>query len=159
MTRLPEAPDDGPAADLPWPEDPVGRLWHGATLLREWRGDAHVAVLVRHGLSGMDALQTHVATGRAFLEPVAQTLRGWTDEEWAAGWARLADRGLVTDRTLTEAGQRLRADLESETDALSTAPWVHLGPERTARVVELGKQLSGTVVAAGAYPAGVFAGR
>jgi hypothetical protein len=26
-------------------------------------------------------------------------------------------------------------------------------------VVELGKQLSGTVVAAGAYPAGVFAGR
>ncbi|MEX5718936.1 SCO6745 family protein [Geodermatophilus maliterrae] len=146
-------------ADLPWPEDPVGRLWHGATLLREWRGDAHVAVLVRHGLSGMEALQTHVATGRAFLEPVAQTLRGWTDEEWAAGWARLAERGLVTDRTLTEAGQRLRADLESGTDALSTAPWAHLGPERTARVVELGKQLSGTVVAAGAYPAGVFAGR
>jgi hypothetical protein len=146
-------------ADLPWPEDPVGRLWHGATLLREWRGDAHVAVLVRHGLSGMEALQTHVATGRAFLEPVAQTLRGWTDEEWAAGWTRLAERGLVTDRTLTEAGQRLRADLETETDALSTAPWVHLGPERTARVVELGRQLSGTVAAAGAYPAGIFAAR
>jgi hypothetical protein len=146
-------------ADLPWPEDPVTRLWHAATLLREWRGDAHVGVLVRHGLSGMEALQTHVATGRAFVEPVAQTMRGWTDEEWAAGWARLAERGLVADRALTEAGQRLRAELEAETDALSTAPWLHLGPERTARVVALGKQLSGTVVAAGAYPAGVFAGR
>ncbi|SFP86367.1 hypothetical protein SAMN05660464_4507 [Geodermatophilus dictyosporus] len=146
-------------ADLPWPEDPVTRLWHAATLLREWRGDAHVAVLVRHGLSGMEALQTHVATGRAFLEPVAQTLRGWTDDEWAAGWSRLAERGLVTGRALTEAGQRLRAELEAETDALSTAPWQHLGPERTARATALGKQLSGTIVAAGAYPAGVFAGR
>ncbi|SDC56958.1 hypothetical protein SAMN05660690_1945 [Geodermatophilus telluris] len=146
-------------ADLPWPEDAVTRLWHAATLLREWRGDGHVAVLVRHGLSGMEALQTHVATGRAFLEPVAQTLRGWTDEEWAAGWARLAERGLVDGRSLTEAGQRLRGELEAETDALSLTPWRHLGPDRTARVVALGKQLSGTIVAAGAYPAGVFAGR
>jgi hypothetical protein len=60
---------------------------------------------------------------------------------------------------LTEAGRRLRADLEAETDALSAAPWEHLGPERTGRVVELGKRLSTALVAGGAYPAGVFAGR
>ncbi|MGY1687029.1 hypothetical protein ACI8AK_15695 [Geodermatophilus sp. SYSU D00867] len=146
-------------ADLPWPEDPVTRLWHAATLLREWRGDGHVAVLVHHGLSGLEALVTHTATGRGFLPASAKATRGWSDEDWAAAAARLADRGLLDGDRLTEAGQRLRADLEAETDALGTTPWAHLGPERTARVVELGKRMSATLVANGAYPSGVFAGR
>ncbi|MGY1730101.1 hypothetical protein ACI798_01175 [Geodermatophilus sp. SYSU D01045] len=146
-------------ADLPWPEDPVTRLWHAASLLREWRGDGHVAVLVRHGLSGLEALVTHTATGRGFLPASAKATRGWSDEDWAAAAARLAGRGLLDGDRLTEAGQRLRADLEAETDALGTTPWAHLGPERTARVVELGKRLSATLVANGAYPSGVFAGR
>ncbi|MGY1738600.1 SCO6745 family protein [Geodermatophilus sp. SYSU D00684] len=146
-------------ADLPWPEDPVTRLWHAASLLREWRGDGHVAVLLRHGLSGLEALVTHTATGRGFLPASAKATRGWSDEDWAAAAARLADRGLLDGDRLTEAGQRLRADLEAETDALGTTPWAHLGPERTARVVELGKRMSATLVANGAYPSGVFAGR
>src|SRR5690606_39515853 len=33
-------------ADLPWPDGPVAAVWHGATLLREFRGDGHVAALV-----------------------------------------------------------------------------------------------------------------
>jgi hypothetical protein len=146
-------------ADLPWPEDPVTRLWHAASLLREWRGDGHVALLVQAGLSGLEALVTHTATGRGFLPASAKATRGWSDEDWDAAATRLADRGLLDGDRLTEAGQRLRADLETGTDALATAPWAHLGPERTARVVELGKRLSATLVANGAYPAGVFAGR
>ncbi|MGY1669753.1 SCO6745 family protein [Geodermatophilus sp. SYSU D00710] len=146
-------------ADLAWPADPVSRLWHGVTLLREWRGDGHVAVLVRHGLSGLEALLTHTATGRGFQPTAARATRGWTDEEWAAGLARLAARGLLEGEALTDAGRALRAELEAETDALSAAPWVHLGPERTGRVVELGKRLSTTVVGNGAYPSGVLAGR
>ena len=146
-------------ADLAWPADPVSRLWHAASLLREWRGDGHVAVLVRHDLSGLEALISHTATGRGFLPAAAKATRGWSDEEWDAGLARLADRGLVEGDGLTDAGRQLRADLEAETDALSTAPWRHLGPERTGRVVELGKRLSSAVAGNGAYPAGVFAGR
>jgi hypothetical protein len=146
-------------ADLEWPDDPVGRLWHAATLLREWRGDGHVAVLVRHGLSGLEALLTHTATGRGFQPAAAKVSRGWTDDEWDAGLAGLADRGLLDGEALTDAGRQLRADVEAETDALSTAPWAHLGPERTARVVELGKRSSATLVGNGAYPAGMFAGR
>jgi hypothetical protein len=146
-------------ADLPWPEDPVTRLWHAASLLREWRGDGHVALLVRAGLSGLEALVTHTATGRGFLPASAKATRGWSDEDWDAAAARLADRGLLDGDRLTEAGQRLRTSLETETDALDTTPWAHLGPERTARVIELGKQLSATLVANGAYPTGVFAGR
>ena len=146
-------------ADLPWPKDTVTRLWHAASLLREWRGDGHVALLVQAGLSGLEALVTHTATGRGFLPASAKATRGWSDEDWDAAAARLAGRGLLDGDRLTEAGQRLRADLETGTDALATAPWAHLGPERTARVIELGKRLSATLVANGAYPAGVFAGR
>jgi hypothetical protein len=146
-------------ADLAWPADPVSRLWHAASLLREWRGDGHVAALVRHELSGLEALITHTATGRGFLPEVAKVGRGWTDEEWDAGLSRLADRGLLDGWTLTDAGRQLRADLEAETDTLSAAPWAHLGPQRTGRVIELGKRLSAAVAGNGAYPTGVFAGR
>ncbi|RFU20954.1 SCO6745 family protein [Geodermatophilus marinus] len=144
-------------ADLPWPEDPVGRLWHGATLLREHRGDGHVAVLVRHGLSGLESLITHSATGRGFTPAAARATRGWSEEEWDAAVAGLVARGLMAgEGELTPAGQQLREAIEAETDALSAAPWQHLGPERTARVVELGKGLSARLVAAGAYPAETF---
>ncbi|MGY1710888.1 hypothetical protein ACI8AC_15390 [Geodermatophilus sp. SYSU D00758] len=144
-------------ADLPWPQDPVARLWHGATLLREHRGDGHVAALVRHGLSGLEALITHSATGRGFTPAAARATRGWSEEEWGAAVAGLVTRGLMAgEGELTPAGQELRDTLEAETDALSAAPWQHLGPERTARVVELGKGLSARLVAAGAYPAGTF---
>jgi hypothetical protein len=146
-------------ADQPWPEEPVLSLWHGATLLREHRGDGHVACLLRAGLTGLESLVTHTLTGRGFTEPAARATRGWSDEEWAAAVDRLAARGLVADGALTEAGVALRAEIEAGTDELSAAPWVHLGPERTTRVVELGRGLSARLVAAGAYPAGVLAAR
>jgi hypothetical protein len=146
-------------ADQPWPEEPVLSLWHGATLLREHRGDGHVACLLRAGLTGLESLVTHTLTGRGFTEAAAKATRGWSDEEWAAAVDRLAARGLVADGALTEAGVALRAEIEAGTDELSAAPWVHLGPERTTRVVELGRGLSARLVAAGAYPAGVLAAR
>ncbi len=60
---------------------------------------------------------------------------------------------------LTEAGVAQRAEVEAMTDALDAAPWEHLGAERTARLVELGKGLTRIIVANGAFPAqGVFAG-
>jgi hypothetical protein len=144
-------------ADLPWPEEPVLVLWHGATLLRENRGDGHIATLLHAGLSGLEALITHTATGRGFTEGAARATRGWSEEEWAAGCAALADRGLLDDAGLTADGESLRARIEAQTDALSADPWLLLGPERTARVVELAKGLARTMVGNGAYPPGVLA--
>jgi hypothetical protein len=37
------------------PDEPVARLWHAATLLREHRGDGHNAALVAHGIGGTEA--------------------------------------------------------------------------------------------------------
>jgi hypothetical protein len=138
-------------ADQPWPDEPLLQVWHGATLLREHRGDGHVAVLVTAGLSGLEALVTHTLTGRGFTEAGAKATRGWRDEEWAACCDRLAARGLVDDAGLTDEGRELRARIEQDTDAASAAPWEHLGAERTGRVVDLAKGLARTMVAGGAF--------
>ncbi|RZU30507.1 SCO6745 family protein [Blastococcus saxobsidens] len=143
-------------ADQPWPEEPLLVLWHGTTLLREHRGDGHVAVLVHAGLSGLEALITHCATGRGFTEQAAKATRGWKDEQWSAACAALADRGLLDDAGLTAEGEELRQRIETQTDALAADPWLQLGAEKTARVVELGKGLSRQITANGAFGQGIF---
>jgi hypothetical protein len=144
-------------AELLWPEEPLLSLWHGATLLREYRGDGHVATLLESGLSGLEALITHTATGRGFAEAAAKATRGWSEEAWTAGCAALAERELLDDAGLTAEGEALRMRIEARTDVLSADPWLLLGAERTARVVELAKGLSRILVANGAYPSGVMA--
>jgi hypothetical protein len=145
-------------ADLPWPQDAHLVLWHAATLLRESRGDGHTMALAQHGLSGIEAIVSHTATGRGFTVEAAKLLRGWSEEQWDAAVEALSERGLMRGTALTDAGSALRAAVEAETDALDTAPWQHLGPDRTERLIELGKGLSRTIVANGAFPAkGVFA--
>jgi hypothetical protein len=146
-------------ADLDWPEAPLTQLWHAATLLREYRGDGHLTALLRADLSGLEALISHTATGRGFTEQFARIGRGYSEEEWTAGCAALADRGLLDDAGLTAEGQDLRDRMETETDVLSADPWLYLGPERTARVIELGRAFSARIVANGAFPSGTFAGR
>ena len=50
-------------AEVPWPSAPHLVLWHAQSVLREYRGDGHIALLVVHGLSGLEALVTHAASG------------------------------------------------------------------------------------------------
>ncbi len=148
-------------AGLDWPGAPHLVLWHGLSLLREHRGDGHVAALVASGLSGIEALITHVATGQGFLPGFARSSRGWSSQTWDQAVAGLIARGLVeADDALTPAGQELRADVEAATDRMAAAPWRHLGDQRTEEVIRIGKALTRLVVAAGAFPGeGVFAAR
>jgi hypothetical protein len=144
-------------ADLPWPGEPLLDLWHAASLLREHRGDGHIAALLHADLNGLEALITHTVTGRGFTEAAARATRGWSEEEWNAEAAALGERGLVDDGGLTAAGQDLRARVEAETDVLSAEPWLALGEDTTARVVELARGLARILVGNGAYPPGVLA--
>src|SRR3954451_19797859 len=41
------------------PGEPLLDLWHAATLLREHRGDGHIAALLHADLNGLEALITH----------------------------------------------------------------------------------------------------
>jgi hypothetical protein len=144
-------------AELDWPDEPHLVLWHAATLLREFRGDGHVMALQAADLSGIEAIVTHTATGRGFLEAAAKALRGWSDEQWSAAIDGLRARGIMDATGLTAAGSALREQVEAETDRLDAAQWQRLGLERTERLIELGKGLSRVVVGNGAFPPGVFA--
>lgn len=147
-------------ADLDWPETTLGTLWHGTTLMREFRGDGHIAALVAEGLSGLEAIVTHVATGTSFRVEVAREMRGWSEAEWAAAGDDLRERGLLAaDGTLTEAGHALRAAVEERTDAAAATPYRRLGEERVGRLVELAKPLSRLVRKNGGIPRELFARR
>ena len=102
---------------LPWPEEPLGQLWHVCTILREHRGDGHLAACVAAGLNGLEAnLLTELLVG---WEPFTYTAsRGWSPEAMQAGMASLEARGLVAGGALTDAGRRLRAEIEETTDRL-----------------------------------------
>jgi hypothetical protein len=147
-------------AGLDWPEPPHLALWHAITLLREHRGDGHIAALLLNGLSGVEALVTHVATGAGFTVDSAKLTRGWSDEQWTAAEQGLRDRGLLDgEGALTGEGVAVRDRVEAATEAAARGPWDHLGPEKLARLEELGRDLTRRVVAAGAFPKGVFAQR
>jgi hypothetical protein len=148
-------------ADLDWPDSPHLVLWHGLSLLREHRGDGHVAALVSAGLSGIEALITHVATGQGFASSFARTSRGWSQEEWDDTVSSLAARGLLEgDGVLSPAGQEQREHIEEQTDQTAAPPWQHLGDERTEEVIRIGKAMTRAVLSAGALPRdGVFAAR
>ena len=140
-------------ANLAWPEQPHLVLWHALTLVREYRGDAHVAALTLNGLSGLAALITHTATGNGTAASSAKRTRRWSDEQWDAEVAALtADGILAADGRLTDRGQELRDRVEAATNAASQGPWRHLGEGKTARLAELCGPLARTVIEAGAIP-------
>lgn len=136
-------------ASLDWPESPHLQLWHAQTLLREFRGDGHIACLVTEGLSGLDSLVLHAATGEV-PRAALQTTRRWSDDEWALAVADLADRGLVDrDGAFTEAGERLRASIEERTDTLAVAPYRAIGEDACGELRSLARRFSRAVVDAG----------
>jgi hypothetical protein len=125
-------------AALPWPEPAHLQLWHALTLLREHRGDGHIAALVLSGLTGPEAGVAYTALGHGFPEDLQRQTRGYSEEEWAQTKVDLQDKGiLAADGTLTDAGRAQREQLEAQTDAAAAAPYDHLGPERSQRLVEL----------------------
>ncbi|CAN5626755.1 hypothetical protein BH10ACT1_BH10ACT1_19520 [soil metagenome] len=134
------------------PPDPLDRLWHAATLLREHRGDGHVVASVAAGLSGLDAHVTFAATG-AVPRDRLQGARGWTDDEWAASEAGLVQRGWIdAEGVLTGAGRAGRQAIEDLTDDLAAAPWAALGADATARLHALLLPLARAIAASGAIP-------
>lgn len=79
-------------AAQPWPDAPHLQLWWAQTLLREFRGDGHIAAMVTQGLGGLEALVIHAATG-VISRAALQSSRAWSDEEWVLGVRELTERG------------------------------------------------------------------
>lgn len=116
-------------AALPWPDEPHLVLWHAQTLLREYRGDAHIAALLTAGLSGIEALVTHAASGAVPAETLRSS-RAWSEADWSAAVGGLRARGWLTedaDPTFTPEGESRRAELEKATDENSVTPYAAIG--------------------------------
>lgn len=120
-------------AALPMPAEPLGRLWQACTILREHRGDGHVAALVAAGLHGCDVLRWRAAVDmkREYLQPS----RGWSDDDWETATARLVARGWLTATgEPTATGLAEFQAIEAATDRAAMDPWQRLGDDATRRL-------------------------
>ncbi|MFE6397903.1 SCO6745 family protein [Streptomyces alboflavus] len=141
-------------AALAVPDEPHLAYWHAATLLREHRGDGHLAALLDAELDPVEALVSHTATGKSMTPTWNLNTRGWTRDDWDAAVERLRGRGLVAaDGELTESGVALRKAIEERTDRLDRAPYEHLGAADVERLTGLGTVFAGAALQAGAFPA------
>ncbi len=140
-------------AALPWPTQPHLVLWQAQTVLRESRGDGHVAALVAAGLDPCEALVAFAAQGRAAAESL-RGYRGWSSQEWAAAADRLRARGLLDPTgSLTTEGADLRRRVEEATDRLAAPSWTHLGETACDRLVDLTTGVRAALRRAGAVAA------
>ncbi len=136
-------------AALPLPDEPHLALWQALTVLREHRGDGHVASLVAYEVQPCQSHVLAAAAGRASADAL-RTNRRWSEQEWAAAVAALAERGWLTpDGELTDAGRTVRREIEKRTDRLALGPYAALGLGRTEDLLAVLHRLAERVVAAG----------
>jgi hypothetical protein len=145
-TRVEGRPLAAGHAELAWPEAPHLVLWHAQAILREYRGDGHIALLVTHGLSGIDALITHAAAGDVPAH-LLRSSRGWSDQQWGEAVESMRSRGWITgaaDLTFTDWGAAQRREIEDQTDVLAAAPYGGLGEDGCAELRTLARPWSKT---------------
>ncbi|MFD7077284.1 hypothetical protein ACFV9G_23955 [Nocardioides sp. NPDC059952] len=138
---------------LPVPTDPVDLLWHAATLLREHRGDGHVATLLTAGIGGRESHVFH-ALANGTSPSVYATSRNIHEAEWASLVSGLRSRGLVTDdgQSLTDLGRETKTTIESTTDALAATAYATLEPGEVDDLITLLRPLTKAVVTSGEIP-------
>lgn len=138
---------------LPWPDEPLSALWHATTLLREQRGDAHVAVLTAAGISGRESNVLHAAAGGVPADYIART-RDYDEAAWRHHRQRLAERGLLDDDgSLTGAGRELKDRIESTTDTLGLSALEALTDDEVETLFQALTAISRAVVTGGDIPA------
>jgi hypothetical protein len=138
---------------LPWPDDPLAALWHAATLLREQRGDTHIAVLAAAGVSGRECNVLQAAAGAIPREYIARA-RDYDEAAWRHHEEQLAERGLLNDDgSITAEGRELKNAVESTTDALSLSALDALGDDEVEALFQALTPITRAVVAGGDLPA------
>ncbi|WP_030258846.1 SCO6745 family protein [Streptomyces violens] len=137
--------------DLPWPAEPHLELWQALTVLREHRGDGHLAALLTAGLDPCESLVSFAAVGAAPEEHFRS--RGWSPQEWHEARDRLAARGWIApDGRATDRAREGREAVERLTDQLAAGPWRALGRARADRLAQLITPLLTAVFESGHLP-------
>ena len=133
---------------IPIPDEVVTRMFHAASLLREHRGDGHIAALMSEGVGGLEAhvlvaldmnMPAHTF-GRVHHLPAAQL---------AAVIDGMRDRGLIADDGwLSEQGRSVKQRVESLTDDLAAKPYQSLAPEELRELMDTLQPLATLLIAA-----------
>ena len=135
---------------LPWPENPYGQLWRACDLVREHRGDSHIAASITAGFGpvAMNIL-TELYVGMPLGSYTAT--RGWSPEAIASTTEQLQKQGLIADGTLTAAGFQRREEIEAQTDAMEQPLIEAIGNDFETLIAQL-NDWAELCIKAGAFP-------
>ncbi|WP_125079082.1 SCO6745 family protein [Mycobacterium sp. P7213] len=136
---------------LPPPDQPLARLWHAATVLREHRGDGHIAALLAAGIEGRESHVFHALSSGAPRQTYT-VARDFTDDEWNRRTELLRNRGLAGTGGLTPDGVRLKAQIEEQTDRLAAPAYEALTETERHDLIRALRPLTHAVVSAGEIP-------
>ena len=134
---------------LPVPDEPLARLWHATTLLREHRGDGHIAALITERIGGTESHVLHALwegmpaekSGRVSHLPATQL---------AAVVEGMRARGLIDGSgRLSDAGRATKKRIESTTDDLAEPAYETLRSDERDQLIEDLEPLAATLAAAG----------
>lgn len=133
---------------LPVPEETAARLFHAASLLREHRGDGHIAALMVSDIGGLEA---HVLLALDIPMPAARfgRLHHLPAAQIEAVVDGLRRRGLVDDDGwFTDHGRAVKRRVEEMTDDLAARPYEILTDDERDELVRLLEPLAALLVAA-----------
>ncbi len=133
---------------IPVPDDAVGRLFHAACLLREHRGDGHIAALMTEGVGGLEA---HALFALAMDMPAEKfgRIHHLPEAQIAAVIDGMRGRGLIgEDGWLTKQGRAAKQRVEALTDDLAATPYESLEPEELDELMTTLGQLAPLLLAA-----------
>jgi hypothetical protein len=141
-------------AAQPWPEEGAAlQAWWAATLIREHRGDGHIAALVDAGVAPCEALVLQ-STYADIPRQVLQASRNWSDDEWEFAVQSLAERGwLRSDGTANDTGRQALEAIEHRTDELAARPLASIGVDAAAALAEAALTVAHGVMKSGVVPA------
>ena len=133
---------------LPVPDDVVTQLFHAASLLREHRGDGHIAALVTQGVSGLEA---HVLLALDMGMPAEKfgRIHHLPKAQLDAVIDGMRARGLIgDDGWLSEQGHAVKHRVEALTDDLAARPYEALDPAELAELEAALKPIATLLLAA-----------
>lgn len=138
----------------PWPDALAGQLWRACEMVREHRGDSHIAAYIT---AGFNPVQMNILTEIYVGMPLGTytATRGWSPDTISANVTHLQTAGLIADELLTPAGLQVREEIEEHTDRMEQPLLDAIGDDLEPLLTQL-NQWSAACIASGAFPPDVM---
>jgi hypothetical protein len=133
---------------MPMPDEAAARLFHAASLLREHRGDGHIAALM---VEGIGRLESHVLHALGAGTPAAEfgRLHHLPAEQLDEVIDGMRRRGLIgDDGWLSDSGRAVKERVEARTDDLAAPPYEAITPNELDELIAELEPLAAFLLAA-----------